>query len=135
MGPPGTPPWLTLAPSPGCVRELRIQDEEIVFHDLNLTAHGISHCPTCRDQPCQVPPPATPTRRSPLWPAHQGVGEGLRVCGLTGEYGGLPCRMGASARTLRAAVTCASAGPASQGAVVSTPRLCTVTQVCTTLYG
>ncbi|XP_049631522.1 basement membrane-specific heparan sulfate proteoglycan core protein [Suncus etruscus] len=37
----------------GCVRELRIQDEEIVFHDLNLTAHGISHCPTCRDQPCQ----------------------------------------------------------------------------------
>ncbi|XP_053776217.1 basement membrane-specific heparan sulfate proteoglycan core protein isoform X1 [Desmodus rotundus] len=37
----------------GCVRELRIQGEEIVFHDLNLTAHGISHCPTCRDQPCQ----------------------------------------------------------------------------------
>ncbi|XP_055978752.1 basement membrane-specific heparan sulfate proteoglycan core protein [Sorex fumeus] len=37
----------------GCVRELRIQDEEVVFHDLNLTAHGISHCPTCRDQPCQ----------------------------------------------------------------------------------
>ncbi|XP_059546877.1 basement membrane-specific heparan sulfate proteoglycan core protein isoform X7 [Myotis daubentonii] len=37
----------------GCVRELQIQGEEIVFHDLNLTAHGISHCPTCRDQPCQ----------------------------------------------------------------------------------
>ncbi|XP_035881386.1 basement membrane-specific heparan sulfate proteoglycan core protein isoform X8 [Phyllostomus discolor] len=37
----------------GCVRELRIQGEEIVFHDLNLTAHGISHCPTCRDHPCQ----------------------------------------------------------------------------------
>ncbi|XP_070366845.1 basement membrane-specific heparan sulfate proteoglycan core protein isoform X9 [Equus asinus] len=37
----------------GCVRELRIQGEEIVFHDLNLTAHGISHCPTCRDRPCQ----------------------------------------------------------------------------------
>ncbi|KAI4587988.1 hypothetical protein MJG53_002396 [Ovis ammon polii x Ovis aries] len=37
----------------GCVRELRIQGEEIVFHDLNLTAHGISHCPTCWDRPCQ----------------------------------------------------------------------------------
>uniref|UniRef100_A0A8C5LBZ8 Basement membrane-specific heparan sulfate proteoglycan core protein n=1 Tax=Jaculus jaculus TaxID=51337 RepID=A0A8C5LBZ8_JACJA len=37
----------------GCVRELRIQGEEIVFHDLNLTAHGISHCPTCQDRPCQ----------------------------------------------------------------------------------
>ncbi|XP_045441015.1 basement membrane-specific heparan sulfate proteoglycan core protein isoform X13 [Pipistrellus kuhlii] len=37
----------------GCVRELQIQGEEIVFHDFNLTAHGISHCPTCRDQPCQ----------------------------------------------------------------------------------
>nr|XP_035965228.1 basement membrane-specific heparan sulfate proteoglycan core protein isoform X20 [Halichoerus grypus] len=37
----------------GCVRELCIQGEEIVFHDLNLTAHGISHCPTCRDRPCQ----------------------------------------------------------------------------------
>ncbi|XP_039710565.1 basement membrane-specific heparan sulfate proteoglycan core protein isoform X6 [Pteropus medius] len=37
----------------GCVRELRIQGEEIVFHDLNLTVHGISHCPTCRDRPCQ----------------------------------------------------------------------------------
>ncbi|VFV24759.1 basement membrane-specific heparan [Lynx pardinus] len=39
--------------SGGCVRELRIQGEEIIFHDLNLTAHGISHCPTCRDRPCQ----------------------------------------------------------------------------------
>ncbi|XP_075408101.1 basement membrane-specific heparan sulfate proteoglycan core protein isoform X2 [Tenrec ecaudatus] len=37
----------------GCVRELRIQGEELVFHDLNLTAHGIAHCPTCRDRPCQ----------------------------------------------------------------------------------
>ncbi|XP_046324592.1 basement membrane-specific heparan sulfate proteoglycan core protein isoform X2 [Marmota monax] len=37
----------------GCVRELRIQGEETIFQDLNLTAHGISHCPTCRDRPCQ----------------------------------------------------------------------------------
>lgn len=44
----------TLPPMPGCVRELRIQGEEIVFHDVNLTTHGISHCPTCQDRPCQV---------------------------------------------------------------------------------
>ncbi|XP_030109089.1 basement membrane-specific heparan sulfate proteoglycan core protein isoform X1 [Mus musculus] len=37
----------------GCVRELRIQGEEVVFHDVNLTTHGISHCPTCQDRPCQ----------------------------------------------------------------------------------
>ncbi|XP_060061512.1 basement membrane-specific heparan sulfate proteoglycan core protein isoform X2 [Erinaceus europaeus] len=37
----------------GCVQELLIQGEEIIFHDLNLTAHGISHCPTCQDRPCQ----------------------------------------------------------------------------------
>uniref|UniRef100_A0A4X2MBM1 Basement membrane-specific heparan sulfate proteoglycan core protein n=1 Tax=Vombatus ursinus TaxID=29139 RepID=A0A4X2MBM1_VOMUR len=37
----------------GCVRELRIQGEEVIFHDLNLTAHGISHCPTCKDRPCR----------------------------------------------------------------------------------
>ncbi|XP_056651601.1 basement membrane-specific heparan sulfate proteoglycan core protein isoform X3 [Monodelphis domestica] len=37
----------------GCVRELRIQGEEVIFQDLNLTAHGISHCPTCKDRPCQ----------------------------------------------------------------------------------
>lgn len=55
-----SPPMLILPlpilppPTPGCVRELRIQGEEIVFHDLNLTAHGISHCPTCQDRPCQV---------------------------------------------------------------------------------
>lgn len=60
MGLWAPPPWLILPthlPPPGCVRELRIQGEEIVFHDLNLTAHGISHCPTCRDRPCQVTPP------------------------------------------------------------------------------
>ncbi|XP_039768050.1 basement membrane-specific heparan sulfate proteoglycan core protein isoform X3 [Ornithorhynchus anatinus] len=37
----------------GCVRQLLIQGEEVIFHDLNLTAHGISHCPTCQDRPCQ----------------------------------------------------------------------------------
>lgn len=55
-GPPSTLLYSSRAHPPGCVRELRIQGEEIVFHDLNLTAHGISHCPTCRDRPCQVTP-------------------------------------------------------------------------------
>jgi dystroglycan 1 len=50
------PSLIPPARPPGCVRELRIQGEETVFHDLNLTAHGISHCPTCRDRPCQVAP-------------------------------------------------------------------------------
>lgn len=84
---PLTRPILPARP-PGCVRELRIQGEEIVFHDLNLTAHGISHCPTCRDRPCQVTPHRT------LLPASQaavlshgrpwwGVGKGRSVLGLT----------------------------------------------------
>lgn len=64
---------------PGCVRELQIQGEEIVFHDLNLTAHGISHCPTCRDQPCQVTPHPTCHLAAPghclqLWQSPVGSG-------------------------------------------------------------
>lgn len=109
-------------PTPGCVRELQIQGEEIVFHDLNLTAHGISHCPTCRDQPCQVTPHLT-------W---QGPVEsrGGPECSRP-DLWGLPYRMGAGARTRRAAATCAPAQLASLGAAVSTPRPCTATQVCT----
>ncbi|XP_067423107.1 basement membrane-specific heparan sulfate proteoglycan core protein isoform X3 [Emydura macquarii macquarii] len=37
----------------GCVRQLLIQGEEVIFKDLDLRAHGVSSCPTCRDQPCQ----------------------------------------------------------------------------------
>lgn len=73
---------------PGCVRELRIQGEEIVFHDLNLTAHGISHCPTCRDRPCQVTlqhmHPSLPlaTAPPPGWPPWE-VGESQGLLCLT----------------------------------------------------
>lgn len=101
------PPWLILPPRPrpGCVRELRIQGEEIVFHDLNLTAHGISHCPTCRDRPCQVTlqaapssplPPATALGRdgtpSPTpWEAGKGQGVlGLTFGGCLAERGPVP---------------------------------------------
>ncbi|XP_039364874.1 basement membrane-specific heparan sulfate proteoglycan core protein isoform X5 [Mauremys reevesii] len=37
----------------GCVRQLLVQGEEVIFKDLDLKAHGISNCPTCRDRPCQ----------------------------------------------------------------------------------
>ncbi|XP_014817217.1 PREDICTED: basement membrane-specific heparan sulfate proteoglycan core protein-like, partial [Calidris pugnax] len=38
----------------GCVRRLRIQGEEVAFGDMDLQAHGVTSCPTCQDQPCQV---------------------------------------------------------------------------------
>lgn len=72
-------------PAPGCVRELRIQGEEIVFHDLNLTAHGISHCPTCRDRPCQVTPHRT--HRLTAGAAPWEVGESRGVLCLTSGGG------------------------------------------------
>lgn len=127
------------APPPGCVRELRIQGEEIVFHDLNLTAHGISHCPTCRDRPCQVTLEAAPSSRLPLATALGRDGTPLlNPVGSRGRPGcpwpdlwGLPRRTGASARTRRAAATCVCAQLASPGAAVSTHRPCTATQVGT----
>lgn len=62
---PQTPPCPT-----GCVRQLRIQNEEVAFGELDLQAHGVGNCPTCQDQPCQVrlggthmhrPPPPIPS--------------------------------------------------------------------------
>uniref|UniRef100_H2ZZ57 Heparan sulfate proteoglycan 2 n=1 Tax=Latimeria chalumnae TaxID=7897 RepID=H2ZZ57_LATCH len=38
---------------PGCIRQLIIQGEEVIFQDLDLSSQGISNCPTCRDRPCQ----------------------------------------------------------------------------------
>lgn len=53
------------------MRQLRIQNEEVAFGELDLQAHGVANCPTCQDRPCQVrlgwgahvhrPPPATPS--------------------------------------------------------------------------
>ncbi|XP_056400171.1 basement membrane-specific heparan sulfate proteoglycan core protein isoform X3 [Hyla sarda] len=37
----------------GCVRQLVIQGEEVIFKDLDLKAKDISNCPTCRDRPCK----------------------------------------------------------------------------------
>ncbi|XP_069467045.1 basement membrane-specific heparan sulfate proteoglycan core protein isoform X3 [Ambystoma mexicanum] len=37
----------------GCIRQMIIQGQEVIFKDLDLSSHGISNCPTCRDRPCQ----------------------------------------------------------------------------------
>ncbi|XP_069096158.1 basement membrane-specific heparan sulfate proteoglycan core protein isoform X2 [Pleurodeles waltl] len=37
----------------GCVRQLIIQGEEVIFKDFDLSIQGISNCPTCKDRPCQ----------------------------------------------------------------------------------
>ncbi|CAJ0956029.1 unnamed protein product [Ranitomeya imitator] len=37
----------------GCVRQLVIQGEEVIFKDLDLSANSINNCPTCRDRPCK----------------------------------------------------------------------------------
>ncbi|XP_050838434.1 basement membrane-specific heparan sulfate proteoglycan core protein isoform X2 [Serinus canaria] len=37
----------------GCVRQLRIQGEEVAFGDMDLQAHGVTNCPTCQERPCQ----------------------------------------------------------------------------------
>ncbi|KAK5864266.1 hypothetical protein PBY51_001220 [Eleginops maclovinus] len=37
----------------GCVRQLLIQGDEVIFKDLQRSSTGVSNCPTCKDQPCQ----------------------------------------------------------------------------------
>uniref|UniRef100_A0A8C9WAM4 Heparan sulfate proteoglycan 2 n=1 Tax=Scleropages formosus TaxID=113540 RepID=A0A8C9WAM4_SCLFO len=37
----------------GCVRQLIIQGEEVIFKDLDRSSTGVSNCPTCKDRPCQ----------------------------------------------------------------------------------
>ncbi|XP_058849388.1 basement membrane-specific heparan sulfate proteoglycan core protein-like isoform X4 [Acipenser ruthenus] len=37
----------------GCIRQLIIQGDEVIFKDLDQSSTGISNCPTCTDQPCQ----------------------------------------------------------------------------------
>ncbi|KAK4809745.1 hypothetical protein QYF61_007113 [Mycteria americana] len=52
----------------GCVRQLRIQGEEVAFGDMDLQAHGVTSCPTCQDRPCQVRLRVMPTHRHPSPP-------------------------------------------------------------------
>ncbi|XP_016315955.1 basement membrane-specific heparan sulfate proteoglycan core protein isoform X2 [Sinocyclocheilus anshuiensis] len=37
----------------GCIKQLIIQGEEIIFKDLDKSSTGVSNCPTCKDRPCQ----------------------------------------------------------------------------------
>ncbi|XP_051515995.1 basement membrane-specific heparan sulfate proteoglycan core protein isoform X1 [Myxocyprinus asiaticus] len=37
----------------GCIKQLIIQGDEVIFKDLNKSSTGVSNCPTCKDRPCQ----------------------------------------------------------------------------------
>ncbi|XP_069566959.1 basement membrane-specific heparan sulfate proteoglycan core protein isoform X4 [Brachyistius frenatus] len=37
----------------GCIRQLVIQGEEVIFKDLDRSSTGVTNCPTCTDHPCQ----------------------------------------------------------------------------------
>ncbi|XP_077368177.1 basement membrane-specific heparan sulfate proteoglycan core protein isoform X9 [Festucalex cinctus] len=37
----------------GCVRQLVIQGEEVIFKDVDRSSTGVTNCPTCKDHPCQ----------------------------------------------------------------------------------
>ncbi|XDV46077.1 hypothetical protein PO909_014036, partial [Leuciscus waleckii] len=37
----------------GCIKQLIIQGDEIIFKDLDKSSTGVSNCPTCKDRPCQ----------------------------------------------------------------------------------
>ncbi|KAG7477685.1 hypothetical protein MATL_G00072180 [Megalops atlanticus] len=37
----------------GCIRQLIIQGDEVIFKTLDRSSTGVSNCPTCRDHPCQ----------------------------------------------------------------------------------
>ncbi|KAM4737871.1 basement membrane-specific heparan sulfate proteoglycan core protein isoform 2-T2 [Anableps anableps] len=37
----------------GCIRQLIIQGEEVIFKELDRSSTGVTNCPTCKDYPCQ----------------------------------------------------------------------------------
>ncbi|XP_072552989.1 basement membrane-specific heparan sulfate proteoglycan core protein [Salminus brasiliensis] len=37
----------------GCISQLIIQKEEVIFKDLDRSSTGVTNCPTCKDRPCQ----------------------------------------------------------------------------------
>ncbi|XP_066527292.1 basement membrane-specific heparan sulfate proteoglycan core protein [Hoplias malabaricus] len=37
----------------GCIKQLIIQGEEVIFKDLDKSSTGVTNCPTCKDRPCQ----------------------------------------------------------------------------------
>ncbi|KAK2825049.1 hypothetical protein Q7C36_018976 [Tachysurus vachellii] len=37
----------------GCIKQLIIQGDEVIFKDLDRSSSGVTNCPTCKDYPCQ----------------------------------------------------------------------------------
>uniref|UniRef100_A0A671K0Q1 Basement membrane-specific heparan sulfate proteoglycan core protein-like n=1 Tax=Sinocyclocheilus anshuiensis TaxID=1608454 RepID=A0A671K0Q1_9TELE len=37
----------------GCIKQLIIQGDEVIFKDFDKSSTGVSNCPTCKDRPCQ----------------------------------------------------------------------------------
>ncbi|XP_053096923.1 basement membrane-specific heparan sulfate proteoglycan core protein isoform X14 [Pangasianodon hypophthalmus] len=37
----------------GCISQLVIQGDEVIFKDLDKSSTGVTNCPTCKDHPCQ----------------------------------------------------------------------------------
>ncbi|TSL61242.1 Basement membrane-specific heparan sulfate proteoglycan core protein [Bagarius yarrelli] len=37
----------------GCISQLIIQGDEVIFKDLDKSSTGVTNCPTCKDHPCQ----------------------------------------------------------------------------------
>ncbi|XP_053339071.1 basement membrane-specific heparan sulfate proteoglycan core protein isoform X5 [Clarias gariepinus] len=37
----------------GCISQLIIQGDEVIFKDLKKNSTGVTNCPTCKDDPCQ----------------------------------------------------------------------------------
>ncbi|XP_049611156.2 basement membrane-specific heparan sulfate proteoglycan core protein isoform X2 [Syngnathus scovelli] len=37
----------------GCIRQLVIQGEEVIFKDMDRSSTGVTNCPTCKNRPCQ----------------------------------------------------------------------------------
>ncbi|KAJ8260293.1 hypothetical protein GJAV_G00179310 [Gymnothorax javanicus] len=37
----------------GCIRQLVVQGDEVIFKVLDRSSTGVSNCPTCKDRPCQ----------------------------------------------------------------------------------
>lgn len=101
---------------PGCIRQLLIQGEEVIFKDLHQNSTGVTNCPTCKDHPCQVSPPGS------------GSGSGSAQERLW-SFASSSFRTGGLARTLRPACIGAVAPGDSRAATANITLRCTATQV------
>lgn len=105
----------------GCIRQLVIQGEEVIFKNFDFSATGVTNCPTCKDHPCQV---------SHIHPLDVFAIFGMWVvCFIISVSSMLLFRMEGLVRTRRPACTSAAAPEDSQEATASTTHPCTVTQV------